>query len=231
MVTRPAHDECVGTMIHPTAIIGPGVELGDSVEVGAYAILDGVVRVGSGTRIGPHAVIGTPPQYRGYYPAPSSDKHAGAGVIIGKDANIREHAQIHSGVQWPTIIGDRVLVMAMTHTGHDSRIGDDATLSVGSCLGGFVTIQRRANIGMSSVIHPWIVIGESAMVGLNSGVIRDVPPYAKVAGSPARLIGSNTRLDDSLPDEYDAHRVRESSRTAYIEAFDERIGRRAVRGK
>jgi UDP-N-acetylglucosamine acyltransferase len=218
-------------MIHPTAIIDDAVELGEDIEVGAYAIITGRVRIGARSRISPHAVIGGAPQYRGYWPAPESNERVGAGVLIGEDVCVREHAQIHHGVQWPTVIGDRVLIMAMTHTGHDSRIGDDATLSVGSCLGGFVTIQRRANIGMGVIIHPWAIIGEGAMVGLNSGVVKDVPPYAKVAGSPARIIGANQRLDARLGSEYLIHEVSQDARVAYVDAMDQREGRRAVRGK
>jgi serine acetyltransferase len=42
------------------------------------------------------------------------------------------------------------------------------------------------------------------MVGFNSSVVKDVVPFAKVAGAPARLLGSNQHRDDSLPAAYHA---------------------------
>ena len=43
--------------IHPTAVIAPDAELGDGVEVGAYAVIGSGVVIGANSRIGPHAVI------------------------------------------------------------------------------------------------------------------------------------------------------------------------------
>ena len=47
----------MATMIHPTAILGAGVELGADVSIGPYAVLGAGVRVGRGTSIGPHVVV------------------------------------------------------------------------------------------------------------------------------------------------------------------------------
>ncbi len=41
------------TAIHPTAIVDPRAELG-KVSVGPYSVIEAGVRVGDGTRIGPH---------------------------------------------------------------------------------------------------------------------------------------------------------------------------------
>jgi UDP-3-O-[3-hydroxymyristoyl] glucosamine N-acyltransferase len=71
-----------------------------------------------------------------------------------------------------------------------------------SILGGFTLIDDAATFGQGVVTHPWTIIGERAMVGLNSSVVKDVQPYAKVAGAPARLLGSNTSKDAALPSDY-----------------------------
>lgn len=44
--------------VHPTAVIGQGVELGEGVHIGPYVVLDDGVRVGAASVIGAHSVIG-----------------------------------------------------------------------------------------------------------------------------------------------------------------------------
>ena len=58
----------MGSQVHPTAIVGPGVELGPDVVVGPYAVLTGPCRIGDGSWIGAHAVIGAAPEIRGHEP-------------------------------------------------------------------------------------------------------------------------------------------------------------------
>ena len=92
--------------------------------------------------------------------------------------------------------------MAGAHIAHDSQLGAQVTMGSFSILGGFTLIDDAATFGQGVVTHPWTIIGERAMVGLNSSVVKDVQPYAKVAGAPARLLGSNTSKDASLPSDY-----------------------------
>lgn len=218
-------------MIHPTAIITGAVRIADSAIVEPYAIIRGPVTIEDEAYIGPFVLIGGAPNYRGKYPQPASAEHHPAGVIVQRGATIREHSQVHHGVEYETIIGERALLMSSVHVGHDCLVGNDATLSVGATLGGFVTIGPRANVGLEVVIHPWMMIGEGAMVGMNSTIIRDVPPYAKVAGSPARLLGSNRHLNPNLPEWYDRGSVSSAAWHRYEHAHDKRNARRRKRGK
>jgi len=218
-------------MIHPTAIITGKVELGERVVVEPYVIIRGPVRIEDDAYIGAHAMIGGPPNYRGKYPSPTSASHEPAGVVIGSGACVREHSQVHHGVEWQTVVGSDVLLMPMTHVGHDCLVDNEATLGVGTILGGFVMIAERANLGLSVAVHPWILIGEASMVGVNSSVIRDVEPYAKVAGSPARLLGSNRHQDPRLPDWYDRESIRQPVWYRWEHWCDLRNDRRRKRGK
>ena len=43
--------------IHPTAIVDPSAELDDTVEIGAYSVVEGNVKIGAGTVLHPHVVI------------------------------------------------------------------------------------------------------------------------------------------------------------------------------
>jgi acyl-[acyl carrier protein]--UDP-N-acetylglucosamine O-acyltransferase len=97
-----------------------------------------------------------------------------------------------------------------------------------SILGGFTIIDDEATFGQGVVTHPWIIIGERAMVGLNSSVVKDVDPFAKVAGSPTRLLGSNTSKDRSLPAEYSASVLSESVWERWAGLRDRQAGTRRL---
>ena len=52
-----------------------------------------------------------------------------------------------------------------------------------------VRVEAWADIGTGAVILPGITVGRGAIVGAGAVVTHDVPPMAKVAGVPARVIG------------------------------------------
>ena len=50
------------SLIHPTAVIEKGAELGDNVSVGAFAYIGSHVTIGDDTSVASHAVLrGSPP--------------------------------------------------------------------------------------------------------------------------------------------------------------------------
>ena len=53
---------------------------------------------------------------------------------------------------------------------------------------GRITIQDNVWIGDNAVILSGVTIGEGAIVGANSVVTKDVPPFTVVGGVPARII-------------------------------------------
>lgn len=168
------------------------VVVAPTARVEETAVLIGPCVIGGGTYIGHNCVIGAPPQYKGYWPNPLHAARANGGVMIGSKVVVRELTQIHQGIQSHTFVGDESYLMAGCHIAHDASIGAWCTLGSFSTLGGHTRIGARVTFGQGVVTHPWVMIGEGAMVGLNSSVINDVMPYQKVAGSPAKLIGKNT---------------------------------------
>jgi acetyltransferase-like isoleucine patch superfamily enzyme len=50
-------------------------------------------------------------------------------------------------------------------------------------------VKKGASIGAGAVICPGVTIGEYALVGAGSIVVRDVPDYAIIVGNPARIVG------------------------------------------
>lgn len=49
-------------------------------------------------------------------------------------------------------------------------------------------VKKGAKIGANCTVMPGIVIGENALIGAGSVVVRDVPAHAVVVGNPARVI-------------------------------------------
>lgn len=170
------------------------VEIAPTAEVAPYAVITGPCVIGHGVYIGAHAVIGAPAQHHGTWPAPLTGERRGdAGVEVHPGACIREFATVHQGLVVPTIVGVDCLVMAGCHIAHDCQVGRDVTIGSFSVFGGFTMVRDRVTFGQNCVTHPWVVIGEGAMVGLNSSVLRDVEPYEKVAGAPIRALGRNDK--------------------------------------
>jgi len=133
----------------------------------------------------PGAFLGGPAQHR---------VRGGGELVLGSEVEIWEAATLHRGSavgSGTTRLGDRVLVMAYGHVGHDVEIGDDAVLSNGAQLGGHAVVGARAVLGARAAVHQFVRIGQGAMVAAGALVSGDVPPWTLVAGDRARIVGPN----------------------------------------
>ena len=177
--------------IHPTAVIDTKAEIDADVEIGAYVVIDGHVKIQRGTRVMPHAyltgwteigesneihpgaVLGAAPQDKAYGGQESY-------LRIGANNVIREYVQIHRGTVAgsATIIGDNNFLMATSHVGHNCRLGDNVILANGALLGGYVEVGNNVFISGNCVVHQFVRIGDYALMRGLSGTSRDVPPYA-----------------------------------------------------
>jgi UDP-N-acetylglucosamine acyltransferase len=178
--------------IHPTAVIGDGVELGDDNVIGPYTVILGPCTIGNGNWIGPHVGLGAPAEDRDApEPVAWEGELAGCGVTIGDGNRFREFVSIHQGTKRTTTIGDGCFLLAGTHVAHDGVLGTGVTLSCGAQLGGHTTVWDHANIGMGTVVHQHSVIGPGAMVGMGGAVRREVVPFSVTVGNPQRVVKIN----------------------------------------
>ncbi len=193
------------TKIHPTAFIDPSAQIAEDVEIQLGVYIGPNVSIGKGTiikantyietntkigennQIGPFVVIGTAPQHIGY-------KGEETFVEIGNNNIIREFVTIHRGTTYDdgiTRIGDNCLLMCYVHIAHDCKIGNNVIMSNNATLGGHVRVGDRVVMGGFSAVHQFCRIGAYAFVSAMTGVDKDVPPYVKVFGIPAKIQGVN----------------------------------------
>ncbi|MBJ6725959.1 acyl-ACP--UDP-N-acetylglucosamine O-acyltransferase [Geomesophilobacter sediminis] len=194
-------------MIHSTAIIHPGAQIADGVEIGPYAVIGEHVKIGKGTKVGPHAVIdgwteigeaNTIFQLASVGAIPQDLKYKGEETYlrIGNGNTIREFATLHLGTvtgDGETTVGDGNLFMAYSHVAHDCHIGSHVVMANGATLAGHVTIEDYVILGGLCAVHQFARIGESVMVGGGCLIGNDVPPYTIITGEgrDLRLRGLN----------------------------------------
>jgi UDP-N-acetylglucosamine acyltransferase len=179
--------------VHPTAVVAGDVELGTGVVIGPHAVVLGPCRIGDDVRIGPGCVIGTPPELTSARQnlAWAGDQ-AHHGVEIGAGTVVRELTTVQQGAFAPTRIGAGCWLLSRTYVAHDCVLGDEVTTSAGVALGGHARVGYGANLGMNATVHQRRVVGPGVMVGMSAAVTRDVPPFSKAYGTPARVHGANT---------------------------------------
>jgi len=192
-------------IVHPTAVVEPGVELEIGVSVGAYTVIRSGVRIGKHTSIGPHCVIegrttigekNSIFQFASVGAIPQDKKYSGedSRLEIGNRNTIREFATLNigtSGGGMVTSIGDDNLFMVYSHVGHDCSIGNHVIMANCATLAGHVTIEDYVGVGGLAAIHQFTRIGESAYLGGGAMVSLDVPPFCVAQGDRARLFGLN----------------------------------------
>lgn len=142
----------------------------------------------------------------------------GDGVYIGTDA------VLHGRVDGRCILGNRCWIGPQVFLdARDLVIGEYVGLGpgvrvLGSRHTGFpldepiiktdlkietTAIADWVDVGVNAVILPGVFIGKGAIVGAGAVVTKDVPPYSKVAGVPARVIEMRARESETRSDEND----------------------------
>ena len=178
--------------IHPTAIVAEGAQIPESCTVGPYCtiganvvlgeecelvshvVLDGHLTMGNRNRVFPFACLGVAPQDLKYAGEPTR-------AVIGDDNTIREYVTISRGTAGGggvTTIGSGCLIMAYTHIGHDSSIGNGCILANSATLAGHVTVEDYAVVGALCPVHQFCRIGKYSYIGGGTTITQNVLPYS-----------------------------------------------------
>ena len=157
-------------MISSTAEVDSTASVPDSARVWALAQIRAGASLGERTIVGRGAYVGV-------------DVHVGSDVKIQNNALIYEPAALEDGV----FIGPGAI---LTNDRRPRAVNSDGSLKSATDWDPVgVTVRRGASIGAGAICVAPVEIGTWALVAAGSIVTRDVPPFALVAGNPARRIG------------------------------------------
>jgi len=176
--------------VAPTARIDPGACIGPQAVIGEYCVIESDVVIGAFCRLEPYVYVkrwttlgerneisagtalGTDPFDKAFTGERSY-------LRIGHDNRIREHYTISRGTEPESVteIGDRNYIMGSGHVAHNCRVGNDTVIASCALVAGYVEVEDQAFISGGVVIHQYSRIGRLAMIGGNSRVNQDVPPF------------------------------------------------------
>ena len=127
--------------------------------------------------------------------------HVMSGAKIGKNCSLGQNVNVGG----KAVIGDGVKIQNNVSV-YDNVVIEDDVFCGPSCVftnvinpRAFVerkheykqtVIKKGASIGANATIVCGVTVGEYALIGAGSVVTKDVPAYALVYGSPARVRGS-----------------------------------------
>jgi len=176
-----------GVKIGPFCIVGENAVLGDDVELISHVVVEGRTTIGAGTRVFPFASVGHQPQDLKFHGEESR-------VEIGERCTIRESVTINPGTEGGgmlTKIGNDCLLMACSHVAHDAQVGNNVVLANYVGLAGHSIIGDHVRFGGICAVHQFVRIGAHAFIGAQSMIDADVIPYGLAVGNRARLAGLN----------------------------------------
>ncbi len=192
-------------MISHLAFVHPDATIGEDVNIDPFAYIAGNVVIGSGTWVGPHAVIMDGARIGKncrIFPSsvisgiPQDLKFVGEETTaeIGDFTTVREGATVNRGTAsvGKTVVGTNCLLMALSHIGHDCRVGNHCIIGNTVALAGEVNVDDWAIISAGTLVHQFTHIGAHVMIGGGCKVRTDVPPYIKAERDPLSYLGINT---------------------------------------
>ena len=156
--------------VHETADVSAEASIGAGSKIWHFA------QVREGAQLGENVIVG-----RGAY--------VGTGVELGDNCKVQNYALVYE----PAKLANGVFIgpaVVLTNDHFPRAINADGSQkSAHDWEPVGVTIGEGASIGASATCVAPVTIGRWALVGSGAVVVKDVPDFALVVGSPARRVG------------------------------------------
>lgn len=155
--------------IHDSVRIEPFILIEDNVEIGENTIIAPFTQIRQNCKIGSNCKIGAGSVFEG-------NVKMGNKVRVGTNCNFG----------WGTVVGNNVFI------GNNWIGANDKLMVWGSDKEkDFVPvsyiIEDNVRIGLNSSCLGGITIGHDSIIGMGSFLVKDVPPFSKTYGNPAKI--------------------------------------------
>lgn len=189
----------MGTIIHPTAVIEKGAEIGSDCKIGPFCHIGENVSLGEGNILHSHismvnlTTIGAGNEFfpfsciGGRTEDQKFKQDSVTKVNIGNGNVFREYCTVNSATEHgsSTSIGNKNTFLSYSHVGHDCFIGNNVLLGCGSKLAGHVQIEDFVTVnGMTGVIQ-FVRLGRHSFIGAVNKVTKDILPFMIAEGNPS----------------------------------------------
>ncbi len=184
--------------------ISDNATIGKNVKIGIGCIVEGNVEIGenteihhnvvirNGTKIGKNCTIfsGTIIGERGFNVFRYEDgtkemiRHYG-GVVIEDNVHIGDNCCVIQGAIDDTVIKRGAKLNTMVHVAHNVSIGENTSITAPTHICGSVIVGSNCHVA-ASVIRNQVSIGDNAVLGLGSVVVKNVEAGKTVVGNPAK---------------------------------------------
>ena len=153
--------------IHESSYVDEGAVIGDGTKIWHFS------HVLSGAQIGERCSLG-------------QNVNVGSRAVIGNGVKIQNNVSIYDDViiEDDVFCGPSCVFTNVINPRAFVERKDEYKKTV---------VKKGASIGANATIVCGVTIGEYALVGAGAVVTKDVPPYALVYGSPARVMGKVDR--------------------------------------
>ena len=148
---------------HPSAVVDQGARVGEGTKIWHFCHVSSTAVIGGDCSLGQNVFVA-------------------ANVTIGNGVKIQNNVSVYEGV---TIEDDVFCGPSMVFTNvYNPRSAIRRMHELRQTL-----VRKGASLGANCTIVCGNTIGSYAFVGAGAVVLRDVPDYALVVGSPARIVG------------------------------------------
>ncbi len=202
-VVDPTAELEEGVIVEPGAVIGAQARIGRGTRIAAGAVVGYRVTIGRDSYIGPlatlvHALVGDrviihsgvrvgqdgfgfAMSPRGHFKVPQIGR-----VVIQDDVEIGANTTIDRGALKDTIIGEGSKIDNLVQIGHNVIVGRHCVIVAQSGIAGSTELGDFVVMGGQSGAVGHIKVGTGAQIAGAAHPTKDVPPGAKVGGTPAR---------------------------------------------
>lgn len=105
-------------------------------------------------------------------------------ITIGEGSFIGANSIITCNVE----VGKHAILNRSNHIGHDCKIGDYFSAMPGSIVSGNVNLGNKVYLGTNSSIREKITICDDVIIGLNTGIVKDISLSGTYIGQNIRRL-------------------------------------------